>query len=186
MKTFGEVDATCPKCGQPLRRAYDGDQWHMVCLPCGYAQLADATPVGKPLYKATGSRAEPEHDIQAAFFEECAIRAVRDERWELPFAIANGGKRGPKTAAKLKQEGVKAGVPDIFVAHHGYCADPFGDAPARCDGLFIEFKAGRNTLSPAQAERARLAEKYGYHVEVCRSAEEAIALLERWFKGEEV
>jgi len=32
------------------------------------------------------------------------------------FAIPNGGLRNIKVAAKLKQEGVKAGVADLFVA----------------------------------------------------------------------
>jgi hypothetical protein len=47
------------------------------------------------------------------------------------FAIPNGGKRDPITASRLKAEGVKAGVSDIFLPqpNDNYC------------GLFIELKA---------------------------------------------
>jgi hypothetical protein len=33
------------------------------------------------------------------------------------FAIGNGRKRHPKVAREMKEEGVTAGVPDIFVLH---------------------------------------------------------------------
>ena len=48
----------------------------------------------------------------------------------LMFAIPNGGKRDKITASKLKAEGVKPGVPDIFLPVSS------GD----CCGLFIEMK----------------------------------------------
>lgn len=60
----------------------------------------------------------------------------------LAFAIPNGGKRDRVTAAIMKAEGVLAGVCDIFVPI------PRGAA----HGLYIEFKAGRNKPTPAQAE----------------------------------
>jgi hypothetical protein len=46
------------------------------------------------------------------------------------FAIPNGGLRDPRTAASLKAEGVKSGVPDVFlpIPRHGLA------------GLFIELK----------------------------------------------
>lgn len=35
------------------------------------------------------------------------------------FAVPNGGQRHVRVAAKLKAEGVKAGVPDIAIVHEG-------------------------------------------------------------------
>lgn len=56
------------------------------------------------------------------------------------FAIPNGGQRHIAVAAKLKREGVRAGVPDIFVAlaRGGY------------HGLFLEMKFGKGRLSDKQ------------------------------------
>ena len=188
MKTFGEV--TCPKCREPLRRAYDHTGLHMVCLPCGYAQSDDATPAGKPLYKPARARLEPEHDIQAAFIAYANLMALKDERWGYIYHSANGGYRHPKTAAKLKEDGVRAGVPDICVPCAGNVKDPFADTGEQnsfeCHALYIEFKAGRNNMTTAQQLFANGLIKMGNHHVVCRSAEEAIDLVTDWLSGKEV
>lgn len=71
-----------------------------------------------------------EHGEQAALF--CALGELCGQFPEaaLAFAIPNGGLRHKATAGRLRAEGVKAGIPDIFVpvARGGY------------HGLFIEFK----------------------------------------------
>jgi len=80
------------------------------------------------------------------------------------FAIPNGGKRDPKEAARLKKEGVLAGVPDVFVA-----------APRGIwHGLFVEMKrqtGGR--LSESQKSIKAELEAQGYKVVVAKGAEEA-------------
>ena len=55
-----------------------------------------------------------EHEEQCALFEwaDCWFPMVS----ALLFAIPMGGHRHIAVAAKLKAEGVKAGVPDIFFA----------------------------------------------------------------------
>ena len=81
---------------------------------------------------------------------------------DLLFAIPNGGKRHPAVAKKLKAEGVKAGVPDLFlpVARGGW------------HGLFIELKVGRNKPSEAQeAWHSRLFEQ-GYKIVLFRDFDE--------------
>lgn len=57
---------------------------------------------------------DTEHSQQAAFF--CWIQQQQfDDRLRYAFAIPNGGERNVKVASRLKAEGVKAGVPDVFI-----------------------------------------------------------------------
>ena len=81
----------------------------------------------------------------------------------LLFHIPNGGKRPGRTAAMLKREGVKAGVPDLQLccARHGH------------HGLFIEMKAERGRLSEAQAAIIVQLRAAGYMVAVCFGQDEA-------------
>ena len=87
-----------------------------------------------------------EHGDQVALFRYLdLIEPIWPELIRSIHAIPNGGKRGKLTAAKLKQEGVKAGIPDICVplASQGYSC------------LRIELKrvdGGR--ISPEQRKRA--------------------------------
>lgn len=87
----------------------------------------------------------------------------------LMFAIPNGGERNKVTAARLKAEGVKAGVPDIFLP------------VARCVGgeyshfgLFIEMKKSKGVLSDAQDDWHGKLLRQGYMVNVCFGWQEAV------------
>ena len=89
------------------------------------------------------------------------------------YAIPNGGRRDAVTGARLKAEGVLAGVPDVFLA-----------APvAPYAGLYIEMKR-RNGGRATPAQKAMLAtlEASGYAVAVCygwrEAAEEVMRYLE--------
>lgn len=80
------------------------------------------------------------------------------------FSIPNGGSRNQIEALHLKQQGVKAGVPDIFVPcmRGGY------------GGLFIEMKRRKGgRLSEAQREMIDNLRCCGYRVEVCEGWEKA-------------
>ena len=87
------------------------------------------------------------------------------------FAIPNGGDRHPAVAAKLKAEGVKAGVPDLFLpiprgAHHG---------------LFVEMKRQRGgKLSDDQKDWIIKLQAQGYEVKVCAGFEAAKAAIEEY------
>ena len=81
----------------------------------------------------------------------------------LMFAVPNGGKRPIGTAKKMKAEGVKSGVPDVFLAV------PKNDK----HGLFIEMKYGKNKMSANQVWWTNSLKVEGYAVAVCYSFEEA-------------
>jgi len=92
----------------------------------------------------------------------------------LPFAIPNGGwlnNRG--SAIKLKREGQKNGVPDVFV--------PFKNKN-HC-GLFIEFKSDSGTLSPEQKYWLDTLTKQGYLCAVLRDSQKAFDLLTAYFNS---
>jgi hypothetical protein len=111
-----------------------------------------------------------EHQIQSTFFESCAWRARRDVRWSCVFAIPNGGLRHIAVGRRLKKEGVRSGVPDVFVAV------PSGGK----HGLFIEFKQPGNRMTAAQKIWKEMLWGQGYHVDVCFSAEEGVQLVESY------
>lgn len=90
----------------------------------------------------------------------------------LIFAIPNGGHRHIRVAVKLKAEGVKAGVPDIFI--------PMPKFPYH--GLFIEMKKpkGKNP-EPSQAAWIQALNEQGYMAVCCKGFEEAAATVKKYF-----
>jgi hypothetical protein len=86
--------------------------------------------------------AASEHQEQAALIEWCERLSGRYPDLALLFAIPNGGHRHPAVAAKLRAEGVKPGVPDLFLA----TPDQIGCYA----GLFVEMKRKGGRLSDAQ------------------------------------
>lgn len=86
------------------------------------------------------AKAGTEHAHQVALMCWCALNSASHPKLKLLFAIPNGGERNPIVASRLKAEGVKSGVPDLFlpVARHGY------------HGFFIEMKKPKGTIGPNQ------------------------------------
>lgn len=82
----------------------------------------------------------------------------------------NGGGRSKTEGARFKREGVKAGYPDLELnaARHGY------------HGLFIEMKTPKGRMSKAQKDWHEFLKSEGNSVHVCRSADEAIGVIE-WY-----
>jgi hypothetical protein len=75
------------------------------------------------------------------------------------FAIPNGGQRSIAAAARLKVEGVSAGVPDLFI-------------PAW--RLWVEMKRVKGgVLSAEQKDWIKYLEEVGYCAKVCKGAEDA-------------
>jgi hypothetical protein len=79
------------------------------------------------------------------------------------WAIPNGGKRHKGTAIKLKQEGVMAGVPDLFLMI----------PKAGWHGMFIEMKTKVGRLQETQKEFLGMATMLGYQGVVCFGFEDA-------------
>lgn len=105
-----------------------------------------------------------EHDEQVALFEWAAYKEHVLPGIGLMFAIPNGGKRPIKTAIRMKAEGQKPGVPDIFlpVAMGGY------------HGLFIEMKYKSNKPRENQVAYIDALAAEGYCTAVCWGCADAI------------
>ena len=70
-----------------------------------------------------------EHEVQKAICEYLDIRRI------CYFAIPNGGKRSKSESIRFKKEGVKSGIPDLFILWE---SQPF----------FLEVKRPKNGLVP--------------------------------------
>ncbi len=116
----------------------------------------------RPHSKRLPSKTSPEHQHQTAFFRRLAMldHPARDHA----FAIPNGALSTKAARLFFTAEGVKAGVPDVFLAypHNGW------------GGLWLEFKWGDNTMSPKQVEWFRRLQAVGYQCREVRSWQEAI------------
>lgn len=108
---------------------------------------------------------------QAALMSWAQMQSWRWPELALLFHIPNGGGRSKAEAGRFKAEGVKAGVPDLFLPvprgeHHG---------------LFIELKridGGR--VSKEQESWIKALQAQGYRVEVCKGWEDAAELLKNY------
>lgn len=108
-----------------------------------------------------------ESDEQQALFQWAAIMERKIPELKLLFHIPNGGARSKATAGKLKAEGVKTGVPDLFfpVARGGF------------HGMFIELKIQSNKPTENQIKWLEALSEQGYKTVVCygwRAASKAL------------
>lgn len=113
--------------------------------------------------------------MQKSVIAECELRAHQDPRWRYILAIPNGGHRDIRVAAKLKAEGVRRGIPDLFlaVASRGY------------HGLWIELKVGKNRESVEQMDWKVNLTDNGYCCMTVRDYPDRVVELILWYLGEE-
>lgn len=115
-----------------------------------------------------------EHKEQEALFEWASYAKINGKCLrEYMWATENGGSRHILEAVNLKKRGVKAGVPDIFVAipNQGW------------HGLFIELKRKTNyKVSEKQQEMIKLLLNQGYLAHVCLGWEDAKNKIENYLK----
>jgi hypothetical protein len=125
-----------------------------------------------------------EHDEQSGLFLWASWNFSAMPELRLMFAIPNGGHRNMLVAKKMKAEGVKPGVPDIFlpVARQGF------------HGLFVEMKVqsakpkngGKGGLSDVQCEWIGELRKQGFKVAVCYGRDEAITEVVNYLNGKDM
>jgi hypothetical protein len=100
---------------------------------------------------------------------------------EILFAIPNGGSRNRLEAARLKREGVKKGVADLFLAKQKTTFDNSGTIVVY-GGLFIEMKYADGRQSKEQKDFEKHILPRGYRYEVCRTFEDFRGVIE-WYIG---
>ena len=105
-----------------------------------------------------------EHEEQVALMRLVEMHKGRWPELGMLFSIPNGGHRNIITAAKMKKEGTRKGVPDLCLpVPRGYW-----------HGLYIELKkqtGGR--VSPEQRSWLSALEGQGYRAVVCKGAAHA-------------
>lgn len=97
---------------------------------------------------------------QIALFTWIRLMATKHPQLHSIYHCPNGGHRDIRTAAKFKAMGVRAGVWDVFV-------------PVPLPGLYIEMKAGKGRLTPAQVAFREELEPAGYRFVVAYSWHDA-------------
>lgn len=101
---------------------------------------------------------------QTTLFQWAALMTHRLPELRTMYHIPNGGSRNAIEAVRLKAQGVKPGVPDIFLP----CAR------GEWHGLYIEMKRRKGgRVSEEQREMIRLLIEQGYKAVVCYGWEEA-------------
>ena len=111
-----------------------------------------------------------EADEQKAVFEWIGYNIGRFPELRLCMHIPNGCYRNQREAHNLKLQGVRPGVPDLFlpVARGGW------------HGLFIELKRKGGRVRPEQTEWIEALEGQMYRAVVCYGSEEACDVLYKY------
>jgi hypothetical protein len=115
-----------------------------------------------------------ESEEQQALFTWAKLAERKYPEMKLLHAIPNGGLRNKVTAARLKREGVKPGVPDIClpVAREDY------------NGLYIELKRIKGgVLSEDQKKWISALWKNGYYAGICKGWVSARNLILTYLEG---
>ena len=107
---------------------------------------------------------------QSMLFQWCELQKGKYPMLSLLFAIPNGGSRPRLEAINLKKQGLKSGVPDIFLPY----------ANKKYHGLFIELKYGKNKASEKQKEWINKLNEQGYKAVVCNGFDEARNTIEEY------
>lgn len=110
-----------------------------------------------------------EHNLQVACVKWFKLQFPN----KIIFSIPNAGKRTARLGHYYKEEGLTAGVPDLFIAEpSGYSA-----------GFFIEMKTESKASkpTPAQEEMISKLRARGYKVAICRTLEQFIAEVNNYF-----
>lgn len=113
-----------------------------------------------------------EADEQKAVIQWCILMEKRWPELEYLYHVPNGGSRNRIEAANLKEEGVKAGVPDLELPA----------ARGNYTGLHIELKHGNNKVTADQDRFLKALRRMGRCAVVCYEAEPAIQVLSEYLQ----
>ena len=115
-----------------------------------------------------------EADEQAAVIRWWGIRC---HHYGLPefalYHVPNEGSGSVIRGRRLKEQGVRPGIPDLFLSapRNGH------------SGLYVEMKSKRGRPSPIQRDVLGWLEGQGYEVAMCHGADEAIARITEYLRG---
>lgn len=110
---------------------------------------------------------------QTALFRWASLMSGQFPEIEMLYHIPNGGSRNKIEAAHLKQQGVKAGVPDLCLPV----------ARGEYHGLYIELKYGKNKPTENQKRWINLLRSQNYKAEVAYGWEEASGIILEYLKS---
>ncbi len=123
--------------------------------------------------RLTRKHRQTEHIMQCAVIAACKSLERLYPELKYLMAIPNGGQRHPAVAAKLKAEGVKSGVPDLFLPV---------PIPGVSAGLWIEMKSPKGVLTENQENCLRFLKDIGFDTLVCRSAIQAVDAIKLYMR----
>lgn len=115
-----------------------------------------------------------ESQEQIVVMKWASYMSNRDPRYSLLFHVPNGGTRGKAEAGRFRAEGVKAGVPDLFL--------PVAISPWH--GCFVEMKRRKGgRVSSEQRQWIDALREQGYYAAVAYGAEDAIAIIKQYMES---
>jgi hypothetical protein len=123
------------------------------------------------LGKKPKKKQQPEAQEQKALFQWAKLQECKYPQLKLMFAIPNGGSRHPIEAKNLKLQGVKPGIPDIFLPVPKRCKE---SGQIICCGLWLEMKAEKGKLQDNQKEWLDTLNGQDYYATVVYGWEEAV------------
>lgn len=98
-----------------------------------------------------------EHSEQSSLLTWAKYQRAKFPMLDLLYHVPNEGKRSTITGSKLKQVGLKRGIPDLVL--------PYPSGPYHA--LYIEMKSSSGRISKDQAEWHAKLREAGNKVEVC-------------------
>lgn len=141
------------------------------------AELRNTGALGGAMARDVRSGAPTEHEEQVALFAWAEANEARWPGLANLFSVPNGGYRPMVTAAQLKAEGQKPGVPDCFLAVPRPGVNGKG-----YHGLFLELKRSdhSNHATPLQKEWIDRLRQWGYQAVICYGTQEAIDVIKAY------
>lgn len=149
----------------------------ILIVVCGKRDRGSAMPPRRSATRTlrlTAPAVPSEDSEQETLIKWAALAVGMFPKLARLYAVPNGEWRHPATAARLKRQGVRAGVLDLCLP-----------VPMRgFHGLYLEMKRRkRGRLSEEQKAEVTALREDGYCVAVCRGWEEARDVITEYLRG---